>query len=440
MLKITGYIDRAAQKWVEKWLAEGYITVILGARQTGKTTLIKKLQGKLKGKSFYYLLDSALTSAKIESDPEFLQNDLAMRLGTSIEKFAGEINIFLDEVQKAPSVFEQVKLWHDTYKNKFHIVLSGSASLDIQKKCSESLAGRAQYVYLYPLTIHEIVKNMFQQDTQSFLSNLDQVNFHDLQQSYASFYPQKQELNLLFKNLMVFGLLPGVMTRQENEKFAYLRSIIELYLDKDIRATGMVKELSDFNKLLEIASYEVGGLINIQNLSRVVNSTAVTLNNHLSILENTFVINFLEPFVAVRDRAVKSKKWYFYDVGVPNYLARRLKFENVYGAKVYGGIWENILLTSALSIFKNEVASRNTFFWRNYEGREIDLVLEKGNEIIPVEITASAVVEKRKIDNLKFFLEKNAGVKQAFVVYGGDLKEIKISGTHVIFLPWVLWG
>jgi len=212
----------------------------------------------------------------------------------------------------------------------------------------------------------------------SLFDTIFDSDIHLLQRENAQFYPENMNLYELLQEILVFGLLPGVWTKPKNERFDYVRSIVSLYLDKDIRAAGLVKELENFQHLLEILSYQVGSAWNLSHLSTQIQISVNTLRAHRSILKNTFVLNFVYPYSKSPQKGVvKSPKCYFYDIGVANYLAGRERIENIFDSKSSGGIFENIIIKSFEAWNSNQTIACKTYFWRNYEDREIDYLIEK---------------------------------------------------------------
>lgn len=443
MDKITKYFKRDIEKKLKKWLDHGYIVAIVGARQVGKTTLLKKIEKEEKNPCFYYLLDDPLLRQKINSDFHFLQKDIEARLGTSLEKFAGKICLLIDEVQKAPSIFEYLKILVDTYKKKVKIVISGSSSLEIQKKSAESLAGRLQYAYLFPFSLGEILKNEVGGFSGSFFESFirGQPEMDDLKKLQAPLYPHQRQLTSLLEKILTEGMLPFIWQKKEKiSKGEYLRSVVNTYLEKDIRAAGLVDKFEAYFTFLETLAFQIGGILNLTKLSQATQVSVNTLKNHRSILENTFVINKLPPFVRKPvAKLVKNAKFYFYDVGVANFLAGRESYKNVLDSKVGGGIFENVILKSFEYFALNEPRLIKTYFFRDYQGREIDLVVTSGERIVPVEITCSSFVPPRKLTNLEYFFSCYPSCQEGLVVYSGELKEIKVSDRPVFFLPWWLW-
>jgi len=439
MEEIDGYIPRQQEEKVQYWLKQGYITAILGARQTGKTTLIKKLRSQVKQKSFYYLLDDAMLRGQIQNDFYYLQKDIETKLHTTIGKIQEEIYVFIDEAQKAPEIFELLKIWHDEIGNRIKIIISGSSSLEIQKKSAESLAGRVQYIYLSPLTLGELLPFKLQLPTVRVIPDLQKIDLTAIAELYAPYYKNRHETELFFKEMLVFGFLPAIWKNDKLDKFGHLRSVVNTYLEKDIRSLGLVRELGNFQKLLSILGIQTGQIINYENLSRQTQINVKTIKAYFAILESTFSLELLLPDTSPLDQMVKSPKAYLYDLGIANFLAKRTSIDNVLDSKSSGGIFESAILNTLLSFMKNETVPSRVYYWRDYAGHEIDFILRFGEEIIPIEVTLDSGIEKKKWQNLKYFLEKNQSVKRVFMIYQGAPQEKKIGNTRVFCLPWYLW-
>ena len=438
--KISGLVTREAETKLLQWLKQDYLVALLGARQTGKTTLLHKIAASQE--SYYYSFDDLLFKNKVADDFYFLQNDLENRLGTTLEKLNRPILVLLDEAQKEPTVFDLLKIWQDRFASKMKIIISGSASLEIQKKTSESLAGRAQYVYLHPFSLGEILRFSFgfKDESLFLLLGEKEITFDFFRQRQALLYPKQPELKLILEQILLYGLLPGVWSRKSEERLAYLRSIVTLYLEKDIRLAGLVRELDNFQNFLEVLAYQVGGLLNLTHCSNQIQVSTNTLRAYRTILKETFVLNLLPPFVFTpQKRVVKNTKAYFYDVGVANFLAKRERLENVFDSRAGGGIFENILVKSYEAFGQNQTLAPRLFFWRDYHQAEIDLIIQKGDQIVPVEITGAAQIERRKIHQLGRFLEVQKKASYSLIIYNGEVKELKTKPKPIYALPWWLW-
>lgn len=443
MSNFNEYFRRAVEDSIRTWVGEGYIVAVIGARQTGKTTLLKKLQEEEKLPSFYYLFDDPILRQKVSLDFYFLQKEIERKLGVSLEKYPGKIALFLDEVQKVPSLFEFLKILVENQREKFKIIISGSSSLEIQQKGAESLAGRLQYVYLFPLSIGEILKKRIGSFSGSVIATLieNRLNLDYLKKFQAPLYEHQRDFQIILEKILVSGSLPFIWgKRKPGKERDYLRSVINTYLEKDIRGAGLVRELDAFLNLLEVLAFQVGGLVNLSKLSQAVQLSTNTLRSHQSILKNTFVLNQLSPFIRKpAARFVKSPKLYFYDVGVANFLAGRETYKNILDSKASGGIFENVIIKSFEYFSLNQSRLLRIFFFRDYQGREIDLIITRGERLIPIEITNSKDVSSEKITSFSYFFSLYPQAKQGVIIYDGELKEIKIDRYSIFCLPWWLW-
>jgi hypothetical protein len=438
------YIKRQIEKEIGHRCDRGFIVAILGARQVGKTTLLNHIKDRLieDNPSFFFSFDDPILRAKIRSDFYFLKTQIEDSLGMGLREVKEPVFLFIDEAQKLPQVFELLKIFYDEYKGKLKIIVSGSASLEIQKKGAESLAGRISYLYLMPLSIREMIEEKIG-DTlgRPLWEELARGNLTKLLKGrQKELLGQKDTFELILRKVLVEGSLPGVYIRKEREeKNLVLQSFASTYLDKDIRALREVGSLDDFTRMLSLFSFEIGSLFNLASCSKDLGISINTLKKYYSILVNTFVINPLLPyFVRGRKRLVRSKKLYFFDIGVANFLAKRESLEHMVATKTIGPAFENLILKSFESFNKNRSLPWSLSFFRDYAGYEMDLVIELGNLKIGVEISYSEELPREKMKNFEYFfnsLQSRIGL----LVYRGRVQEVDLGCGKVICLPWWLW-
>lgn len=446
------YIKRSLENPILNTLEQGYVTAILGARQTGKTTLMNKLKevlilaGLPSGHIFSFNFDDVVLRTRVQQDFYFILGSIEKSLGQSLKSFDRPLALLIDEAQKAPDVFELVKILHDNFRAKIKIILSGSASLDIQKKAAETLTGRVQHFHLYPLSLGEILQDELGVDLEKglFQALLEDQTFglNDLKSFQAKIltsWEKERELKELGQRILVDGGLPAVWQNPSLKESVY-KSFTQTYLEKDIRSLKEIGSLEDFSQLLQVLSFEVGSLLNLSNLSQAVGISLNTLKKYHSLLLASFVLNKLPPFLKkARSGFVKSVKHYFFDVGIANYLAGRATYQNILDSKVQGGLWENVLIKSFESFALNQTRFIRLFFFRDYQGREVDLVVNFGQKVIPVEFTNSSYVSPQKISNLTHFFSLFKEANLGLVVYQGELKELTIGKQQVFLVPWWLW-
>ena len=452
-MKSKHYIPREIESTCLNRLKSGLITAVIGARQVGKTTLLMKLMETVAGKGivpkeriFYYSLDNPMLRAELKTDFRFMEKEIERSLGERLSKIKKPLLLIVDEAQKSPDIFDWLKIIYDQYPKRIKIIISGSSSLGIRKKSTESLSGRITFLKLFPFTLRELIW----ESTEIVLpgplwNNIPQKKIKDFFISRQSLlYRRRDDLNKLLEKILIEGSLPGVyIARLPDEKHLRLSSMISAYLERDIHDLGEVGNFDDYSNLLKTISFEIGSVFNLNRLSSDLGIAYNTVKKYISILKNTFILNPLPPlFARVRKRFVKSNKMYFFDVGVANFLSRRTEKEHIKGTPG-GFLFENILIKSFESENENRPSPGNMYFWRDYEGHEIDLVFENKKRLyVPVEICVSKNFPKEKKRNYHtFFKSATCGKKSPFgiLVYQGDVKEETIDGKTIYCIPWWLW-
>jgi len=446
------YIKREVENKILKAVEGGFIVALLGARQTGKTTFLTNLlvdlqnKGTPKNHIFFFNLDDVILRQEVISDFYFIRNFVEQRLGKNLKDLSSPIYIFIDEAQKAPAVFDLIKILYDNFSEKVKIIISGSSSLAIQKKSAESLAGRIINVYLYPLSLREILSDYFNLSLEGGLFEVlalakdFDLNFLSSCQTKVlkQEYDQKREFSLLLRRLLLDGSLPAVYAKVKEKEYIF-KSLIETYLEKDIRSLGEVGSLEDFSRLLSLLSFGIGNTFNIAGLSRDLGIAVNTIKKYLSILQATFILNKLQPFFTKqKKRLVKSPKIYFYDGGLANFLAKRYYWENILGEKA-GYLFENLLLKSFEVFNKNLLTPVAISFWRDYQGHEIDLVIENSRKMIPVEFTLEHGFSPRKRQNFSYFFKEFKDVSFGVLIHQGELSQVSLLGKKIFLVPWWLW-
>lgn len=442
------YIKRQVEDMVLKRISSGFIVAILGARQVGKTTLLNHIKenllqsGVASSSIFFFTFDDPILRSKVSSNFYFIKDYIEDSLGGELYQQKKTIFLFLDEIQKSPQLFELLKIFHDKYRENIRIIMSGSASLEIQKGVVESLAGRVSYLFLYPFSIREIIEDKIGMSTGASL--WEDINIitsmEKLKARQSTLFREKESFEGILRRSLVEGTMPGVFIREtKEEKNLVIQSFAATYLDKDIRSLKEIGNLDDFSNLLSLLSFEVGGMLNFSSISKDLGIAINTVKKYYSVLLNTFVINPLSPyFKKGRKKLIKSKKIYFFDVGVANFLAKREIFEHLMGSPVLGAAFENIILKSFESFNKNRSFPYNISFWRDYAGHEIDLIIEIGDVQLGIEITYHDEITKEKKRNFEYFF-KNFPATRGIIVYRGKLDMIRVEGGNIICLPWWLW-
>jgi len=354
---------------LKQHLVEKEITVIVGPRQAGKTTLVKQLMAGL-ADAYYFNLDLVSDRALFQSQTDVIQF-IKNRLGGK-----KRIYLFVDEAQRLTNPGLFFKGIYDL-EMPVKIILTGSSSLEIRAKINEPLTGRKRLFRLYPFSFGEYLL-IKEPALLSFLEKNDP-------------YSERQILSHL-EQFMLFGGYPKVvLTKNLEEKIACLQEIYESYIDKDVVGFLRIKDSFAFGKLVRILAEETGGLFNLEKISQEIGIKNTTLRNYLRALENTFVVQRLLPyFSSTRTEIRKMPKVYFWDTGLRNFAKdwRDFSWQPFSERPDKGPVLENFIFSELLKAEAGEVN-----FWRTKDGAEIDFIVSKKGKKIPVEIKAQSLEE-----------------------------------------------
>lgn len=402
---------------IKKHLRDKEITVITGARQTGKTTLLLQLKD-------YLIKDKKISSRKIKIFNLDLITDLTLfRDQADFIKYLkdelrinGNLYIFIDEVQRLenPGVFLK-GIYDLMLPVKF--VVTGSSSLEVKAKISESLAGRKRIFSLYPFSFCE------------FLSFKNNALYRLISKPKAiSFYHRREIFDYLY-DFIIYGSYPRVaLEDNKEEKMRFLEEIYSSYIERDIIGFMKVKNQFAYTKLVTLLAGQIGQLINLHEISSTIRLNHRTLDNYLYLLENTYVLVRLRPyFTNLRKELTKMPKVYFIDTGLRNFALKNfVAFED---NRDKGSLLENFCFSSLVKIWKGSI-----YFWRTKEKTEVDfLVKDMYGNIIPIEVKAQRLAKPVISRGFQSFLKKYQ-VKKGYIV-NLDLKsKVKLNDTIIEFI------
>lgn len=346
-------IKREANKHISSWLnlANPKVLMILGARQVGKTTLIKS---SLFDKKIKYL------NLDIEVDKQSFLRSASLNPQSAMSSFFNPEVLIIDEAQKLSETGRIVKGWYDSdLPVKF--IVSGSSSLNLLDQSAENLTGRNIKLYLPPLLFSEI---LYSQNWGISEENKKNTVFF------------RKQIDALIFNNMVFGSYPEAVTTPDKQE--YLINLVSDYLLKDVLYSGLIKEPQLIRKLLSLLAYQSGSEVSVNELSNNLGISRITINRYLDLLERTFVIFRLPAFGNnPRKEIIKSQKIYFWDTGVRNALINEFNLDA--NRSDIGSLWENWIVSEfAKKIFLGGNIKK-MYFWRTKIGSEVDLVIKDGN-------------------------------------------------------------
>lgn len=363
-------IQRTIQSRIEACFFKGKAVVIYGARQVGKTTLIRAIQKK------YPETDSLY----INCDEPDLRTTLTEVTSTELKALIGRKRIvFIDEAQRVKNIGITLKLFVDNFPDH-QIVATGSSSLDLSNEIVEPLTGRKYEFQLFPFS------------------------FAELRQKYS-----KLEINRLLEKRIIFGMYPEIVEKLD-EAAVLLKSLAGSYLYKDVLQYQSLKRPELLDKLLTALALQIGSEVSYSELANLLGVNKDTVASYIQLLEKAFVIYRLSPFSRnLRSELTKLRKIYFYDTGIRNALINN--FNPAAMRQDIGPLWENFMIGERLKTNFNNSNLVNTFFWRTHQQQEIDYLEESNGVLTGFEFKWKG--GKRRVP--KIFLEAYSGSRVEFV-------------------------
>src|SRR3989344_1742503 len=397
------------------------ISLLLGARQVGKTTLLKTISQELSKTHKCLFLDlDILSNYENISTFELLLTTLKLHGYTEDQK--QWFYLFLDEFQKYPKLTIILKNVYDTLPN-VKIYASGSSSLTIKHTVQESLAGRKIIMPIYPLDFEEFLL---------FKQNKDLIDNYPALQNLKGDHlaPSLKKYAALLKEFMLFGGYPEVALQQTKEdKIRTLDSIFDLYVKKDLVDYLKIDKILDMKKLIEFLAVNNGQKIKYEELSKLASFTLREIKNNLEVLRETFIIEILKPFYTNKNKEiVKIPKIYFLDTGVRNYFIKN--FNELHLRDDSGFLFESFILSALVKNATGEIK-----FWQDKNEHEVDFIIEK-DKLTALEVKYKEAVKSSDFNGLKKFIERYPSTKAAFLINLGSQKQMKdIKLLLPYFLP-----
>jgi uncharacterized protein len=386
------------------------VLILTGARQVGKSTLLNKELPFAEWR--YHTLDNLDTLAQAQSDPASL--------------WAGSNRVVLDEVQRVPNVLLAVKQAVDEDPKRYRFVLSGSANLLLMQHVTESLAGRAAYFVLHPLTLGEQ-----RQQPPSML----------LRQLLSGQWPEETSLSGDVVDplpLMLRGSMPGLVNLPNpTDWLRWWEGYILTYLERDLRQLSQITSLVDFRNLLQLLALHTGKLLNQSEIGREVGLAQPSAHRYINLVETTHLLERLPPYTAARmQRLVKSPKIFWTDPGLPVYLSGLYDEESLQDARELGSFFENLVYQHLRVQCEMMTPKARLFFWRTRQGDEVDFVVEQGRRLLAVEVKGTGTPRYQHTEGLRAFLGAHPQAQGGILLHQGD--SVKYLGDRILAIPWTL--
>jgi predicted AAA+ superfamily ATPase len=417
---------------ITKRFDKDLIEMIIGPRQSGKTTLLFLLinrllsDGIMPEQIFYLNLDTTIVLSQFDNPSIFLEKLIAQR------KDNMRVYLILDEVQRLKTPGKFLKGIYDLKKN-IKIFVSGSSSLEIRSKVKEFLTGRKRETHLLPLSFAEIIANEKQlTDTlQGVTLSRGTIDQWRRNESIFGAY-----LSRKMAEMSIYGGYPAVyLSENDEERREVLAEIYNSYIRKDVIDLMNIEKADIFIKLVQTLSSQVGNLINKSEICSLIGSNAVTITKFINILKETYITWYLPPHVSTKRNEIKSAhKCFFVDNGLRNFSLKL--FTSLSNRPDKGAVLENLVFTELL---KKKSISDALYFWRTKAGAEIDFVFQRNDNIIPIEIKSGSAIPGRYSRSFHSFLNRFS--PEMAIYLNKDIFKIdKVGNTKVFSIPihWFL--
>lgn len=398
------YINRWQSDLVKNTLSNYPVVIITGARQVGKSTFLKN-DSNLKKWKYLSLDDFDLLSQTINNpDSLLLDSDF----------------LIIDEAQKAPNLLSAIKKVVDQSNNKKQFIVSGSANLLLMKKVNESLAGRAAYIVLPPMTYSEIRRESHNQTVEK-LFNGKKLN--------------NRSRNISVSEILIRGFMPPLIRIKNIDDISgWWESYTMTYLERDLRELSQIGSLIDFRNLMKILALRTGRVLNQSEAARDVSISQPTSHRYINLLQTSHIIELVPAYFRNRTkRLVKSPKVFWLDPSLPIFLAGHYDKESLENSREYGFFYESLVYHHLKILAELLKPKARIYYWRTISGQEVDFIIEHGNKVIAVEVKLADRIKYENMKNLKIFMEEYPETIIGIVIYRGN--ELKQLDNKIIAVP-----
>lgn len=346
-------IKRIISEKIKSKLFKGKAIIIIGARQVGKTTLIKSIAESYKESSIFLNCD--------EPDIRAMLTDAN---SSQLKRIVGRHKlVIIDEAQRVKNIGLTIKLFVDSLKDK-QLIATGSSSLELANEINEPLTGRKYEYILYPFSVKEII---------------DETG--------------EIEFNRQLEERILYGMYPEIATKQD-EKKELLLNITESYLFRDILAISDLRKPEILETLIQALALQIGNQVSFNELAQLLKVDNETVTKYIELLEKSYVIFRLKPFSRnLRNELKRTRKIYFYDTGIRNAIINN--FNNLEFRDDRGALWENFFISESIKFLNYKYLKANSYFWRTKQQQEIDLVQDFDNKLQAFEVKWNPKVKKK---------------------------------------------
>ena len=395
-------------------LPQKEMSLIIGPRQAGKTTLMEMLKKHLdqSGERTLFL------NLDIEWDRPHFESQAALIRKIELELGQHKGYVFIDEIQRKDDAGLFLKGLFDL-KLPYKFILSGSGSMELKQKIHESLVGRKRLFELFTVTLEEFINHRTDYRYEENLSDFLAI--------------EKDRAQQMLSEYMQFGGYPRiVMQTEQREKLRLIDEIYRSLMEKDIAYLLRLDKPDVFSALIKVLASQVGQLINYSELASTLNVSFATVKNYLWYAQKLFLVELIAPYARnIRKEISKSPVPYFWDLGLRNYSLGL--FGHLESPLEKGFVFENLVFLVLRQKLKFKAAKLK--YWRTKDKAEVDFVIEAGKSLIPVEVKYKHLKQEKVPQSLRSFID-NYNPKQAFIINLDLNKTLKINKTTLFFLPF----
>lgn len=405
-------IERSNHQLILHSLKKKEISILIGARQVGKTTLLRKILKDIRNKGelvLYLNLD-------IESDANYLssQQKLVNRIQLEFGDKPGYV--FIDEIQQKEDAGRFLKGLYDM-ELSYKFIVTGSGSLELKEKIGEALTGRKHLLHMWSVSFME------------FADYKTNYKYSENLMTYFSLEADKTE-SLLNEYIMYGGYPKVVASGDLQTKIEVMNEVFTSYISKDISYLLGVRSTDKFIKMIKLLAVQSGGILNHAQLASDTGISVDTLKNYLWYAEQTFIISILKPYYTnPKKELTKSPVVYFNDLGMLNFACG--KFANI--DNISGFVFQNFVFLLLRSKYQTTMNPVN--HWRTKDKAEVDFIVQQEGEIIPVEVKFSKLKKCNISRSFRSFINRYNPSKALVVNLELDDK-IKLDETNIEFIPY----
>ncbi|MEW6118086.1 MAG: ATP-binding protein [Nitrospirota bacterium] len=399
------YFKRRLASRIREAVEKFPVVVVTGARQVGKSTMLQN-----EFDDFAYLtMDDYDLMERGRLDPQTL--------------WKGKDRVVIDEAQKLPSLFNAIKLAVDSSHKRKRFILSGSSNLLLLKKVTESLAGRALYFDLLPMTYGEAEGSTAPEN----FFRLWAPRHIEPEQTLQDRSPLK---------FLMRGFMPPVLGMKDHgDVLLWLEGYVKTYLERDLRELSQVESLIDFRKVMQTLALRTGNILNQADIAKDSGISHPTTHRYIKLLEISNIIQRVPGFFGNRGkRVVKSPKVHFIDPALSIFLSGYFDEESLLQSRELGGFFETMVYLHVRSLCEMMKPRATVHYWRTTTGKEVDFVIEHGKKLLAVEAKMTDNPTVNDIKSLLFFMDEHPETVRGVLVHSGTA--IKWLHSKIFAIPW----